>query len=159
MRAATKHPSPPRDVDTLLWRGSSELRNWIQRSASTQDVSQNAVMTAALLIASVLDEVPKYGPPKNVLKLLDEIESALSANLMVSGIFHIDDWASTQACIETFVKVGLITEPLTKTDARVPTAVAFSFLVTRGGVDVLPTVIRMLRPVFAAMLKEGESMA
>lgn len=153
VRPATP-PAGPRDIDSLLWRGSSELRNWIAQAATEKLVSRNAVMTAALLVASMLDEVPKLGPPRNVLKLLDEIEAALKADALIWGHLHAEDWAHAQGCVETFVKTGLITLPQTKTDARVPDAVAYTFHVTKVGEDVFPTAIKMLRPVFQAMANE-----
>ncbi len=108
-------------------------------------------MTAALLVASMLDEVPKLGPPRNVLQLLAEIESALTAHALVWGHLHVEDWDHAQGCVETFVKTNLISEPSTKTDQRIPDAIAYSFHITKLGEDVLPTAIKMLRPVFQAM--------
>ena len=157
VRAATP-PTFARDVDSVLWRGSSELRNWIAHAAHEKDVSRNAVMTAALLVAAMLDGVPKLGPPRNVLKILDEIETALGSGALVWGHLHIEDWSHAQGCIETLVKAGLINPPQTKTDGRIPNAVAYSFHITKLGEDVLPTAIHLLRPVFQAMSDEGSKM-
>jgi hypothetical protein len=156
VRPATP-PTVPRDNETFLWRGSTELRNWISHAASEKDVSRNAVMTAALLVASMLDEVPKLGPPRNVLQLLEEIELALESDSLVWGHLHVEDWEHAQGCVETFVKTGLITPPQTKTDGRVPDAVAYTFRTTKLGRDVLPTAIKMLRPFFQAMAGEKEA--
>ncbi|HEV3092729.1 MAG TPA: hypothetical protein VGX91_14905, partial [Candidatus Cybelea sp.] len=86
----------PREIDSVLLRVPTALRERAAQEASEINLSQNAFILNSLLFGVLVFGERKYvGKPKNIGDLTDEIDRAFSTGETLAA-FHTKDWQEVE---------------------------------------------------------------
>ncbi len=130
----TIHARHPREIDNVLLRMPAELKKLVAETAKGEDLSQNAFITTSLLFSVIVwGELPRIGKPQNVIKLLNEMDSALQNNDAVLGAFHVEDWDQVESLVESIAASGVICGLKTRRDPASNDTVAYTFTFSKSG--------------------------
>lgn len=132
----------PKDVDSVLLRLPAGLREKVATAAKTVNVSQNALITASVLLSTVAwGECPTIGRWENVRVLMTEIDkAAASEDGVVLGAFSRPDWDDVEPFISAFDTYDLVESLRVRQDAAASDTIVYSFSLSRLGKSVLPLI-------------------
>jgi hypothetical protein len=123
-----------REVDSVLVRMPSRVRQRVAEIAHSADISQNTFYAAAALEwVLVRGEIPRVGSPQNLMLLFEEITLAVQTGEPVVGAFQANDWAEVEQTLSLLDDFGIISDLKSKKDAKTSLTFVYGFQVTKLG--------------------------
>jgi hypothetical protein len=121
----------------VLWRSSANFQRRIRESAREAELSQNAYITSAMILSSIVvfGHREVVGPPANLLRLIANMNASVSKDENVLGACHRSDWSDVRWLIGLLSDAELI-EGFKALDDAAPETQVYSFRFTREGRDV-----------------------
>lgn len=129
-----------KEIDNVLLRVPSALRELAAEQASSHSLSQNAFITNSLLFGVLVYGEKKYvGHPDNVIALVTEIDKALEADDAVMTAFHSQDWKEVEHLVSVLETCEIITKLKVRPDTKAgDETTVFSFVLSKNGKQTWP---------------------
>ncbi len=138
----------PKEVENVLLRIPTTLRDAVADQASKTGVSQNAYITNSLLFGTLIYGQREYmGEPDNLRALSREIDRAIAENDAAMGAFHSKDWDELAYIIDALAQGGLVTNLKVRPDTQATDTTVYTFTLSKSGRGTWPALKKVLEMV------------
>jgi hypothetical protein len=128
----------PKDFDNVLVRLPARVKQLVSETAHNEKVSQNALITSAVLSMMVAKDLRRMGYPENVLALVRAIDASVIDGFPIFGGMKKDDWNSAKSFLTMLADCDLIDGLASRVDQDMPDSVLFAMNLTKVGKLIWP---------------------